>query len=257
MNLRLKLFVTAVTLMLAAGLSYGQTKVYTKKMLLADFPTKTTKVVITGDSPLGIAIRGEISSRWRVSPFEFCTEEEYEKLKTGNSHYFIRLVSDSGVAFLELTKGGKPDDPDRLKRPVDVVSIPIAGAGGFTGDEVVYMGAFIDMMQVFLEEAASSDKVGYSGLMGSNARRLKGKHVVMLDDEVFEAYQEARPDVLIAYCVTPSETDGKRWCYHMLISADTHELYYFKKIRYKGEGDEVFTASEISFLEKRNAIVVR
>ena len=50
----------------------GQGKIYTRKMRLADFPTKTTKIVLEGNSFLELTLREEIAVHWRISPFDFC-----------------------------------------------------------------------------------------------------------------------------------------------------------------------------------------
>ena len=77
--------------------AFPQGKVYTRKAKLEDFPISTTKVVIDGNSFLGIALREEIALRWRISPYEHCTPQEYEQLKT---NHIQRLQA--GQCTLEL-----------------------------------------------------------------------------------------------------------------------------------------------------------
>ena len=247
----------AALLLCCHTLSWGQAKVYTKKILLEDFPTKTVKVVLDGDSPLVMTVRSEIASRWRISPYEFCTSAEYDKIKNDNSFYFLRLMTEEGIAFLDLSKGGVENNADRLLRPVDVARIPIAATGDLSGDEVIYMGAFIDVLQKFTEEAITSDKMGYIGLKYYNLRKLQDKIVFVDPDQAREKYQASEMNALISINIAPSEYTLKTKCYHMLISADTHEMYYYNEVKYKGPKDRNLSDIEIKSFENRHATVNR
>ena len=230
-------------------------QMYTRKARLADFPTRTLKVVAGGNSFLELSLKEEISSRWRVSPFEFCTVGEYESLKEDNGYYFLHLGTEEGIAFLILSKGGKEDESDNLKKPFEVVRIPIASIGDPSGRELMYMGAFIDIVQAFAEEAMISDQAAYSGLKWYNGRSLKGKTIYLDPDEADSAYTRGEQDALIGVCVAPhSPEEGKR-CFKMLIAADTNELYYFDQARYRGPEDAAFGDSEIKKFGRRNGIV--
>lgn len=254
----MKIFCAAAALLLAVSATgWGQAKVYTKKMLLEDFPTRTVKVVLGGSSHLEMTVRNEIASKWRISPYEFCSVEEYEKLKADNTFYFLRLVTVEGVAFLDLSKGGVEDNPDRLRRPVQVVRIPIAAAGDLTGDEIVYMGAFVDVIQKFTEEAIVSDRMGYAGLRNYNLKKLTGKNVFINPDEAREKYQASEMNALISINITPAEYSLKTKSYHMLISADTHEMYYYNEVKYKGPKDSKPSDIELKSFENRHATVYR
>ena len=48
--------------------AYGEGRVYTRKARLEDFPSRTTRVVLTGGQMFDIVLKEEISSRWMVSP---------------------------------------------------------------------------------------------------------------------------------------------------------------------------------------------
>ena len=164
MEKRLKAFFAAI-LLLALPLSSGaQGKFYTRKVRLADFTTVVTKVVLGGQSLLDITLKDEISGRWRISPYEYCSVQEYEKLKDNPSLYFLRLVRDEGVAFLCLEKGGREDDADVLKRGFEVVRIAISSESSPSGREFAFMGAFVDIMQTYVEDAMISDRPYRKGM---------------------------------------------------------------------------------------------
>lgn len=246
------LLLLSVVFCLGAG---AQGKLYTRKAKLEDFPTRTVKVVIGGNSFLDLSFREEITTRWRISPYEFCTPEEYGSLKSDNSLYFLNIVADDGVAFLLLTKGGREDEQDNLKKPFEVIRMPIASIDEPNGKELMFMGAFIDIIQAFVEDAMVSDKAAYSGLKWYNSRKFSGKRIYLNDpDLVDEKYLEGESGTLVGICIAPTVISFGSKCYKMVISADTHELYYYKASKYDGPRDREFTQGEIKKINKRNGV---
>ena len=257
--MRIRLIHLFLTLLfLAAALpASGQGKMYTRKMRLADFPTKTTKIVLEGNSFLELALREEIAVHWRISPYEFCDMEEYGKIRNSSSYYFLTLAQDEGLAYLILEKGGKPDEKDQLKKPFEVVRMPIASVDNPTGRELVFMGAFLDIIQRFTEEAMVSDKVAYAGLESANRIHLRGRTVYLDPDAGDGAYLREEPDALLTITIAPEEPGPKTVCYKILISADTHELLSYERSRYKEPDDARFSDAEAKRFERRGATVIR
>lgn len=251
---RLGLLAIAAFLLLPT-LAFGQAKVYTRKAKLEDFSVKITKVVTDGQALVEINLRDEVTSRWRISSFEFISTGEYERIKNDNNYYFLRLISDGGLSFLSLEKGGKEEDADRLKRPFEIVRIPIGATGMFLGADIIYMGAFLDIVQEYTLDAMASDKSGFLGLETCNLKSLKGKSVCLAGDEADNAYAEQRPDTLVPVCFAPAP--GGEWCYKMLIDAETHELMYFNKVKYKSEGDEAISDRDVANFKSRHAVFIR
>ena len=250
------LFLTLLLLAVTVPMS-GQGKFYTRKMRLADFPTKTTKIVLQGHSFLELALREEIAVHWRISPFEFCDPDEYSRIRSSSSYYFLTLAQEAGLAYLILEKGGKPDDPDQLKRPFEVVRMPIASVDNPTGRELVFMGAFIDIIQRFTEEAMTSDKVAYGGLESANHIHLRGRTVYFDPDLADQAYLRREPGALLTITIAPEEFGPRTVCYKMLIAADTHELLSFERSRYNDPTDGRFTDAEARRFARRGATVIR
>lgn len=246
--------ILCILLFLPAVLS-GQGKFYTRKARLEDFTTKTTKVVTSGQSPLELALRAEVTSRWNLSPYESCTPEEYESIKDDSNYYFLRFGAEDGIAFLLLEKGGKPDDSNRFDRAFEVLRIPIATLGAAGGEDIVFLGAIVDIIQDFTKRAMESDKSGLFGLELSNTRNLKGKSVYLDADMAGEALNSYAPGVLVPLCIAPAQ--GGEWCYKMLIDTESHELMFFNKLRYKSVGDEKISDRELSNFKARHAIIVR
>lgn len=251
-----KLFIIITLLFTWLG-AQAQGSMYTRKVKLQDFPVRTTKVVAEGSSILAMRFRDEVAARWRISPFEFCSDEDYERLKSDNSLYFLYIGVNEGVAFMTLRKGGREDDEDNMKKPFEVIKVPIANVEDPSGKELIFMGAFVDIVQMFVEDAMESDNVAYSGLKHYNNRKLTGKRVYVDPEKVDSLYLNEEPNALLGITIAPTNISFKTNCYKMLISADTHELYYYRKEKYKSAKDASFTESEIRQFDKRNGIIPR
>lgn len=238
----------------------GQARVNTKKVLIADLPTRTTKVVLGTGGMMENALRDEVSARWRISPYEFCTVEEYNSLKEDPNYYFLLIARSEekkyrGMLTLTLMKGGKPKAEDQRKRPVDVASLPISASSFPSGREVVFLPAFLDILQDYVIKAMRSDGAGYTGfdVYSMQVRKTGIKRVffskddlvpgmdeafisqyfdedmvVMEESEVDKAFQDGTYNTLCSYVVAPLDPQDGSWCYKMLIDASTHELLYFR-----------------------------
>ena len=120
----MKKILTIITLVLTAFLTLPapasgqakQAKIQTRKVKLSDFTTKTTKVVLCGGSLFDDALQEEMARRWLVSPYEFCSLAEYEKLKSSPDYYFLipastKTKKEAEPGIVTLTLLG-----DRLKK---------------------------------------------------------------------------------------------------------------------------------------------
>ena len=72
----------------------AQAQIDTKKVKIADFPEKVTKIVLTGSDFFDLALQDDVAATWRVSPYEFCTIEEFEALKADENFYFLITTKD-------------------------------------------------------------------------------------------------------------------------------------------------------------------
>ena len=257
-----------------------QAKIQTRKVRLSDFTTKTTKVVLAGSEMFNNALQEEMARRWLVSPYEFCSIAEYESLKNKPDYYFLLPAStktkkeaEPGIVTLTLLKGGleKSDDPEKVG--FDVISIPCAAAETPSGREFVFMPAFLDIIQRFMNEAMTSDRVSYGGLSAYSRKLLRdtGKRLVFSEDDFAEGtkrdpswmdagieimdeddadalFNEGAPDTMVSYVVAPSDPKKGAVCYKMVISADTHELCYFEKHTIKGNAPAGFLPFDMKII---------
>lgn len=264
----LSALVAAVALPMDAG---AQVKITTKKVKISDFTTKTTKVVLCGNDFLNTALSEEVSRRWIVSPFEFCSFEEYERLKEDGRYYFLipqtdklRKETEPGITVLSLVKGGKADDT------VEIVSAPICSSRDSDGREIIYVSGLINIIQNFAVDAMASDKVSLGGLQGyaKGPSKAHGKTIVLSDsdltaaasrdmerysasirfmpeDEADSLFEGGAQDTIVGYVVAPSEPGKGSVCYLYLISADSHELYFFARHKVSSIEDTGFNSRDL------------
>ena len=279
----IRFFAVAAALLLSFSLlgtadAAAQAQIKTRKARKSDFTTKTTKVVLRGEDPLSSAIVSEITSRWRISPYEFCSIEEFEAQRNSPDYYFLVMTGgsspkegDSGVLALALVKGGSEQDPDPAKVRLTLMSFPLASAENPSGRELVLLPAAIDIIQEFTSRAILSDKDAYSNLTSysSNFSKTPVSRIVFAPEEVSEVSEEALNGGIcvsedadeifenheeltqVGFIVAPSSPVSGQFCYKMLIDASTHNLCWFKRERIKGSAAPTFTESEIKSLSKR------
>jgi hypothetical protein len=250
---------TAALIPLIAG---AQAQVNTKKIKIADFPQKVTKIVLTGNDFYDLALRDEIAAGWTLSPYEFCTVDEFNTLKHKDDYYFLitadgkfKKENEPGLTFITLVKGGKGASQG-IDKMLEIVSIPIASAENPSGREFVFMPAFIDIIQDYTSAAMSKDINGYLGL-GSNTESLMNAQnmeivfaecdlagdvdrafrdlnfdsdmIVDDEDSTDRIMESGRPETIVSYVVAPEDPMAGSYCYKMLIHPESHKLYYFRK----------------------------
>lgn len=271
-----KIYLTIV-LMVTCVLTLGaQAKIYTKKMKVADFTEKTLKVVLSGSEMTDVPFKAEVIKRWKLSPYEFCTQEEFHALKTDPNYYFMFIVGKKDeLDHLEVVKGN-PNPGENLEKMLSVVSLPIRATGNMSIRYLAYLGAYLDFFQTFIAEAMVNDIVGYSGLSRKalNARATKDSDFLLADndlaqqhpdeelkvkmketrvrivseEEATEALLNASPSTLVSYCIRPVHTPKYKYYYTFLIGADDHKLYYCRKHYYVKDEDAGFTVFAIKNL---------
>lgn len=259
----------------------AQAQINTKKMKIGDFPEKVMKVVLTGNPMIDSVLQDEISSEWRISPYEFCTTDDFEANKTNPDFYFMLLSksqfkeeAEPGIEFLTVVKGGK-DAEKGIDAMLEACSFPVRSAQMPSGREFDFLPYIIDAMQGYIRKSMTDDRVGYAGLgkYASGLGGTAGKKVVFAegdvskdmpesvrnkalaagieivdDDEADELLGTGDENCVVSYTVAPSDPTFGSYCYKMLFGAGDHKLYYFKKQSVGRDGDCGFIASEFNKL---------
>ena len=270
------LFILAAVLM--PIFASGQAQINTKKVKIADFTEKTTKVVLTGNMFYDGSLQDEIVAGWRVSPYEFCTLDEFEQLKGSEEYYFLlttkgqfKRESEPGLMFLTLVKGGKKAEGG-IDDMLEIVSLPIASAEDPSGRETIFLPAFLNIIQNYAVESTEKDVSAYIGLSNYslNLAQTKGMTVVFSEDDLSSEITDEIKEkefgedmvitdedssdkhmyenserVAVSYLAVPTEAAVGSYCYKMLIDNQTHKLYYFKKHRITKKTGAGFLAEDI------------
>lgn len=268
-------FIIAFVSLFDAG---AQARLMTKKFKLSDFTTKTTKVVMSGgEDILQMTFKEEVRKRWRISPFEFCTVDEFEALKRNPEYYFLMCspgAGNSSMLMLSLFHGGAKSDPDPTKEAFSIVDLPVESIEGPSGRGIAFMPAAIDIVQDFVQRSMMSESVTYRGLKTYNGAlsKLRGKTVLICREYLSDADRErlaqysniklvseeeadmamlfGRQNTLVTFIVGPDMPEFGDTVYKMVVDAYTHELYMFVKTRVMRSGNAVFNAKELRALIK-------
>ena len=254
--------IIAIIGILATADLFGQAQIYTRREELKDITTKTTKVVLSGDEMFDEAFKESVAQAWTMSPYEFCTNEEFQKIKTSDKYYFLLVVkgqqrkeSEPGIDLLTFVKGGEGASKS-VDEMLEVVPFPLRSASEPSGREFVMLPAFLTIIQDHAQGLIGSEFKAYSTLGASETKKLKfkqiyfskedfapqvgNKEIASLDediivkedgDEVDEIFQDGTYNGVVSYVVAPTEPVNGSVCYKMLIGADDHKLYWYKKHR--------------------------
>lgn len=251
--MRVKVFLT-IMLVLLPVLGLGQGRFYTAKERFQNYESKITKVVLPGNVVLDKIIQQEISSQWQVTPYEFCTEAEYEGLKKNPRYFFLRLVTmldsgnnDSGVVCLSLSKGGGNNRQSR-DAAAEFIKLPVASSvSRITPLETACFPAYISIVQQYIRDAAESERVANVGLKSYafRIRKAKGMEVSFESGESLKLLQECTPNGAVALVIAPLDAGRKSYYYHMVIGTMDMSLYYFAKKKNAPE----FTSFEKSLMK--------
>ena len=245
-------------------LGAAQAQLTTRKVKIEDFTEKVTKVVLTGNVFFDATFEEEIKNRWVISPYEFCTLEEFDQIKTAPDYYFLikvkgqfRRESEPGLEFLSVLKGG-PEAEKGLDRMMDLITFPLAAADSPSGRETVFLPLILDIIQQHIISSTETDLVAYSslGAYSNNlghirdcltvlaeddlsseitpvVRRIYIKSSVTVEDtDVVDRYvADNAPGTVVSYTVCPEDPQPGSFCYKMLIDVENSELCYFRKHR--------------------------
>ena len=274
----MKRIIVATAALLLSLVTWGQAQIDTKKVKISDFTQKITKVVLTGNMFYDGSLKSEIAAKWHVSPFEFCSMQEYEALKGDDNYYFLLTVqgqfrkeSEPGLTFLSLVKGGK-NASEGIDEMLEIVSFPMASAEDPTGREYVFLQAVLDIIQNYALDSMENDINAYTGLPNYTMNITKSgdmtivfsekdlsgdvtpqvrnqcfdEKVLVLEEEEADEYMSPdKSSTLVSYVVAPTSGKAGSYCYKMLIEPQTNTLYYFRKHKITKKAGPGFLAEDI------------
>ena len=260
--------------------AFGQAQIKTRKEKISDFGSKTVKVVLTGNPFMDETFREATKNAWHMSPFETCTAEEFDRLKTSDNYYFLMLLDmkgkkeddDAGLTFISLLKGGA--SVKGVEDMLEVVRLPLCAAGEPSGREAALLPALLENIQSFAALAMTSDLKGFGSVLSGLKQMPAGAVIWLADDELSPQADKAYPDkssdsririadageadavmlagetAVVGFSVAPSAPVKGSACYKYLIDARTHEIYYFKKHKIGAGTGAGFLKSDLQAIVK-------
>lgn len=253
--------------------AFAQAQIDTKKVKISDFTQKVTKVVLTGSAIYDGVLQDEVAARWRISPYEYCTLDEFNSLKGSDKYYFLittkgqfKKEAEPSLQFLTLVKGGS-NASKGIDEMLEIVSMPISSADDPSGRELVFLPVFLTIIQEYTLDSMDRDYSAYLGLSNytSNISKASEKNIVFSENDIapnvemgdcssFNVTDEDSADemimnnaqnTLVSYVVAPAEPVNGSFCYKMLIDAQTYELYYYRKHRISAKSGAGFLPYDI------------
>lgn len=254
------LFILTVLISLTAS---SQAQLKTKQYVISDFGQKAMKVVLTANELIDATFRESMQTVWNISPYEFCSEEEF-LASTGSQDYYFMVLADShrrrdmddGITVIGIYKGA--EGAKSLDDLYKVVSIPLCAAEDPDGREMEYLPALLNVLQNQVVSIMDR-KINLSGGITvdlktqtrkwdercaiaredfaedpgiSVAATYRHENIDVVDQETAISHLRNRSEgVLVGYVVAPSFPGKGSVCYNMLIKASTWEICYFKKRR--------------------------
>ena len=253
--------------------AFAQAQIDTKKVKISDFTQKVTKVVLTGSAIYDGVLQDEVAARWRISPYEYCTLDEFNSLKGSDKYYFLittkgqfKKEADPSLQFLTLVKGGS-NASKGIDEMLEIVSMPISSADDPSGREFVFLPVFLTIIQEYTLDSMDRDYSAYLGLSNytSNISKASEKNIVFSENDIApnvemgdcasfivtdedsadEMIMNNAQNTLVSYVVAPAEPVNGSFCYKMLIDAQTYELYYYRKHRISAKSGAGFLPYDI------------
>ncbi|MBE6216549.1 MAG: hypothetical protein E7124_00720 [Bacteroidales bacterium] len=273
----MKKILAAMAVMVLPVLCWGQAQIDTKKVKISDFTQKITKVVLTGNQFHDAVLKNEVTSKWHVSPFEFCTMDEFDTLKSDDDYYFLlttkgqfRKETEPGLIFLTLVKGGKAERG--IDGMLEIVSFPYSSADEPSGREVVFLPVILGVIQNYAAESMDKDVSAYIGLPNYTMNISKSgdmtlvfsendlseevtpeiknmcfdEKVLILEESKADEYvNPQRTNTLVSYVIAPASAKPGSYCYKVLIDPHADMLYYFRKHRISKKTGPGFLAEDL------------
>lgn len=253
-----------LVIMLSASLSaFAQVQITTKKEKLSDFTTRTMKVVLSGNEFVDTALRDAVNNTWSISPFEFCSMEEFGSLKANEEYYFLVPVkvrfkgeTSYNIYELDLVKGKKT--AKNVNDMLEVVSMPVCAADEPSGREAAMLPGLIDILQGYITQSLQT-KFSSISSYARGLHKSAGKTAVIADEEISAAvgsdyrsrigskkmmeitdgdsadnlFINQEDNAVVSYVIAPGNPQKGSMSWKMLIDVRTHELYFYQRCKIK------------------------
>ncbi len=257
---------------------YAQNPIKETRETFESFGSKTTKVVIPSTSLADLMFRDAVERGWRISPFEFCTMEEYEEIKHNPNYFFLLRVEgkfrselEPKIEYITLIKGG-PEVRRGLYSSKDLITLPLQLVDSEETTHLHLLPVYIDVIQNHIYEVQSDLALAFKGntIYSDRVEELKGKELLFSIDylnysvsenrfmssflnnvkvvdekEIEKALEESRKNTVVPLLITPGEDHRGSYCYKILVGTDDHRLYFFRRHKISRWLSSGFTREDI------------
>lgn len=261
---------------------FAQAQITTKKLKIADFTDKTTKIVLTGNMMFDGVFQKVARETWTASPYEFCTATEFETLKSNPDYYFLMIVTgqfkkeaEPGIEMLGIFKGGM-GSAEGVNEMLEVATIPFRPSDDSEGREYVMLPALLNIIQQLTLDCMEKDINSFVGLSNStnklsnskqmrvaianedcseeinkNYKLIYGRNgIEFMDiDDVDDLMDEGAENTLVSYTVAPKDPVTGSYCYKMLIRCDDNSLYMYRRHRIGKKSPKGFLVEDFKKIE--------
>ncbi len=226
------------------------------------FGAKITKVVIPSNTLPDMVLRDAVNKGWRISPFEFCTVEEYERLKGDTSYFFLMRVDgrykkdlEPKIEYLTLLQGG-PEVKRGTYNNKNIITLPIQEAEDVSGANLHLLPIYIDVIQNHIYKIQKDVTLAFKGnsfyadrVTEVKDKKLlvaaeflsftpaeteiqdlfKGKAQLVSQEDVEDAVMANKENTVVTILIKPRGNSRGSYCYKMLIGTDSHDLLFFRR----------------------------
>jgi hypothetical protein len=237
----------------------------------------STSVVLTGENMLlDAALRSAVEKNWTITPVTFIDTAELHRTLSDANRTFLLFVggtfrddaTQNGYTFLNFVMGGGLE-PNQL---ADFVLWPVTCSGQSEDRALVFMDAFIDIIQQHLRTVQNNPKLAKADMDAYNSaiQRLPTLSIWIAEDDMTYDMTEADREGfdghlhLVSYDAIADALERRAertavglslfplddrlkdtYCYNLIIACDTHELLYFKRHKVRRPQQRGFLKEEI------------
>jgi hypothetical protein len=283
--MKFKGMILAFTFLGTSMILYAQSYVPSQQDIMTFFTTKTR--VVLEDNPLSefnSIIRTVMQQEWKVTEFDFVTDEEFEKQRLDPQYSFIYMSrvafesdkTDAAYRFLHLSLGG---DYFRLNEMPDIASVPLAYYGVDEDRYAYKLAILIRFMQHHARLIREYPEIVTANVFkhyNDNIKEIRDKTLYLLKEElapevnsasriksvypfkfkvvttedIEQAIREQDADVVFLHKVGPEGTKINARCYKVIIGAADANFYYFDYHKISDKKPDGFLESDFKSLAK-------
>ena len=254
--------------------------------LLTQFKTTTTLVVYDPNpmSDYNIKIKEAVENHWKITPYRFISQKEFEKLRSDKQYSFLTLErvfiekdkTQAQYEFLTLSLGGKYKSTTEMP---NIAVIPVAYYGVDEDSYTYKMPTLIQFIQNHIKVIETNPGINdltvrhyYNKQITSATNKTlllskedlensvnsvaKIKKIVSLPvkivshDDIEEAISNG-DDILFLHKVGPEGTKRKARCWITILGAKDAKLYYFNYHMIDAKHPDAMLRSDFKKLAKK------